>query len=203
MYICPIFVLFLSLFVGCSEQPTSPSYTSQIICGRTQAPLYRAKVPMHWSRQDPHPEALADTRNGLCEFHLIDKEGLVRVVVHNFPYEKREQSIPPEAQVARWKRQFSSLDTIASSATPDGRGGFVGLFFEGSGILNSQETTVLAWAMQLAPEHYSKLNKDQPELWADYTIKATGPSDLVGKHREEIILFAHSFELITELPIYE
>jgi hypothetical protein len=62
--------------------------------------------------------------------------------------------------------------------------------------------------MQLAQEHHLSLeveheefdDKTRRQMRSDFTIKAAGPPRLIEKHREAIIRFAQSFELIHEIP---
>ncbi len=180
----------LLLITGCADQPTAtPSL--QMIDGRVRGlPIYRAEVPHHWHRQDPSAETpLDDTTQPICEFSIDEQ---IRITIHNFP----DQKIPPTAQVTRWKRQ---LNFITTDTTPVAWGGFAGLQFYGE----DKNSAVLAWAMQIAPEHYRTLSKPSEkyrQMRADYTIKVTGPTDLIESHRNEIISFANSFELIEAIP---
>jgi len=194
----------LLLFTGCNKCPEKvPPFTSQEFTGREEIinekvlvrrPVYRAKVPTGWTRLDPEG-SIRDTREPNVSFLIEDS---LKVTVHSFPTEKLEERIPPFAQVERWKRQLGDVDALVESA---GHGGFVGLFFEGP--------TVLAWSMQLDLEHYQTLSflanspsEDEhfKQMRADYTIKVSGPQVLIDKHRDELFLFANSFELIQEIP---
>jgi hypothetical protein len=219
-----LFLLFACLSTSCQDQSKITSNTSfQEIAGRDfgkenqssyiRNKIYRCHAPPNWHRNDPSQhESIADTTKALCEF-VIDEDGEeIHITIHNFPTSKAEERIPPGAQVARWKRQFTDLDLTTLSVTPQSNGGFAGLLFEGSGILKGETSTVMAWGMQLGPEHYSTLNfhmntslslQEQEhfrQLLSDYTIKAVGPVALVEKHRDAILAFARSFELIEEIP---
>lgn len=220
------FLLFLSVVIfGCAEDNSKAAYPIQQISGRDEgikknsayhrSPIYRAKVPSNWKRKDPDPsESIVDTTKPLCEFIIDDGNGeRVRITVHNFPSESSEERIPPNAQVARWKRQFTDLDLTTLSLKPQAYGGFSGVLFEGSGTLADEPVTMMAWTMQLAQEHYSALSfhlslSRSPEerhslkqMRADYTIKAVGPRTLMIKHHRDIVAFGHSFELIQEIPL--
>lgn len=71
---------------------------------------------------------------------------------------------------------------------------------------------MMGWTMQLAPEHYSQLalkiqmakstidRNHYSQMRSDFTIKATGPRSLMETHRNAILAFARSFELIEEIP---
>lgn len=216
------FLFFLGIIsIGCAENPSRMIHNTQQIAGRddgthafSRPALYRAKVPESWRRLDPKSStSIVDTTKPLCEFIIEEKDKAdIRITVHNFPSEGPEDRIPPNAQVARWKRQFTDLDLTTASLLPQSYGGFSGLLFTGTGRLANEFVTMMAWTMQIAPEHYSTLSfhmtlsqtPDQKHFWkqmrADYTIKALGPSTLMSKYRREIVAFAKSFELIQEIP---
>jgi len=188
-FLIPIFLF------GCLSSAAATQTVE--ICGRDPAHtlIYRAKVPAAWSHIHPSPtESLTDTTKSICEFTLNE----IRITVHNFPSDAIENRIPPSAQIARWKKQFTTIDTITSSTIPQSFSGFVGLLFEGNGVLNSAKTIMMGWSMQIAPEHYRSLTN--PQLRADFTIKAVGPTELMAKERKTLIAFARSFELIEEIP---
>ncbi len=162
---------------------------------RVRRPVYRAKVPCGWKRIETDG-SLMDTKIPNIAFEI--EEGL-KVTVHTFPSASLETRIPPFAQVERWKRQLSGdVKTLSKQIA---HGGFAGIALEAP--------TLLAWSMQLDTEHYQTLaflaNSDAEkehykQMSADYTIKATGPEELIEKHKEELFLFANSFELIQEIP---
>ena len=154
-------------------------------------PTYRAKVPSGWKRVEPEG-TIEDTTLPNVTF-LIGEE--IHLYVHTFPTQSLEERIPPQAQITRWVRQIGEQP---HQVTPIGHGGFAGLQLESA--------DVLARSLQLDLEHYQTLSflastKEEEEYYkqmrADYTIKVVGPYE---KHREEIDLFANSFELIQELP---
>jgi hypothetical protein len=211
----------LIFFLTACDKAANPiaKTTKEEICGRdngispfVRKNIYRAQVPADWRRQIPHSqESIADTTKSLCEYIIFSETGgQIRITIHNFPMEQSDR-IPPSAQITRWKRQFSKLDPMSVFIIPQSFGGFAGVLFEASGEMDNIEQTVLAWAMQLGPEHYStlsmkiNLHPEQAEylkqMRADYTIKAKGPKDLIEKHKKSIQTFAHSFELIEEIPI--
>lgn len=171
-------------------------------------PVYRVRVPTDWKRRDPPDlESIVDTKKALCEFSIQGTS--IRIAIHNFP----SQHIPPIAQVNRWKRQFSSLDHANSTIEPQSFGGFSGLLFEGTGLMENKSTTIMGWAMQLAPEHSSVLSLpigkspplDNPlylkQMRADYTIKIVGTAQDMLEYRSKLIAFAHTFELIFGIPV--
>lgn len=215
-------ILTFLFLTSCQSNESAPhsSNTSQEISGRNQTTdqppytrpqIYRVKAPANWKRITPSPtESIADTTKALSEFQITDGEELIRITIHNFPTDTLEERIPPAAQIARWRRQFSSLDPTKASVIPQARGGFTGLQFEGTGVMNGQMMTVLGWSMQLSNEHYRSLKAieksdgtdDNRQMRADYTIKAAGQSQMMDKYREPIIEFARSFELIDEIPTH-
>jgi len=216
-----VFFIALSLnylCTGCGEAPIPPTvlWNTQEICGRDKGSsteresIYRAKIPQNWIRRDPaSDESIVDTTKALCEFVIAEETGQIRITIHNFPFNQMQDRIPPAAQIARWRRQFDSLDAATLRMTPQAYAGFVGMNFEGTGILKGQTNTVMGWSMQLAPEHYQSLSKSnslseqkqREQMRADFTIKAVGDPLLVAKHRDQIEKFARSFELIQEIPL--
>lgn len=214
------FAFMIMLFAaGCSNSnsidSTIPS-TMFDIHDRDHRFLYRARMPESWISRDPlHDETLTDTTKAICEFIIRDdndhngngRNNLIRISIHNFPSDTMEDRIPPAAQVSRWQRQFDTLPNT-STITPQAFSGYSGLLFSGKGILQGKETMMLAWSLQLAPEHYRALaHPSTPEetaifrqMRADITIKAVGPQPLMEKHQASIAAFARSFELIEEVP---
>jgi hypothetical protein len=208
----PCATLFLFVLTACN-QDTSPLPASnwQLIAGRDEGQaaerplLYRACVPSNWIRQDPSTSAsIADTTKSICEFYIQEEGQNIRLTIHTFPIIQGHMRIPPQAQIARWKKQFEELDPLASHILPESHGGFSGLYFEGQGILQGSPTKVMGWSMQLASGYERQLSQGQQPLdrlkRADYTIKASGPPVLMDTHRAAIMAFARSFELIDELP---
>lgn len=211
-------LLLLLLLAGCSTKTTNhpPTLSYQTINGRDngipyqRTPVYRVKVPLDWIRQDPEPtESILDSTKALCEFWIVDDSGIdsnnkIRIAIHNFPTERMDQRTPPIAQINRWKRQFTSLASIDTKISPQAFSGYSGMLFEGSGMIKGAQTTVLAWSMQMAPEHYRNINLENNPLGnqmrADFTIKASGPTSLLLKHKSAIVAFANSFELIEDIP---
>lgn len=205
-------LLVLFFFTSCSQStPPSEPTLWQYIQGRNnessqeRSRVYRAKIPSEWVRQDPPTsESLFDTRKPLVEYFIPDNNRSIRITVHNFPSNTLEERIPPLSQVNRWKSQFISILAESVILSPVAKGGFSGLFFEASGTQAHSETTVLGWSMQIAAEHYRALSYAEGDLYkqmrSDYTLKAVGPTDLMIKHKNPIIEFAHSFELIEEIP---
>lgn len=207
------FFLLLMTSVGCESPTTSVPMKYHVIHGRSipKTAVYRVRVPENWIIQD-HTKQIEDTTTPLCEFFIpsSNTDERVRITIHNFPTDQLEERVSPKAQIERWRRQFTTLDPTTTHMIPQSYAGFVGLLFEGSGIMKGSESSMLAWAMQLSPEHYSVLNVSQyypveqlphiRQMRADYTIKATGSKALISQYKEEIISFAHSFELIDEVP---
>jgi hypothetical protein len=209
----------LLLLTSCSsnldEAASSPSISWVTILGRNEKeslerpPVYHVKVPSHWIHVPPaSTESLTDTTKHIDEFFILSDSGhdKIRITIHNFPSDEIEDRIPPAAQVARWKRQFTHLNPTDEVTTPQARGGFEGLFFYGTGTLHNAPHAVMGWSMQLAAEHYRTLAHyatTSPlgrQMQSDYTIKVTGAPALIETHRTEIESFAHSFELLHEVP---
>lgn len=202
--------LSLSLLTSCSHDHPLDFSTWQQVTGRDDGEslarplLYRAKTFSHWIRKDPlATESIADTTKAICEFYIRENDQLIRVTVHTFPINNPSARIPPQAQIARWKKQFEELDPLAVHIWEDSHGGFSGLGFEGQGLLKGAQTKVMGCSMRLA-SCYQRLLSQSPlsvdrQKCADYTIKASGPPELMNKHRADILAFVQSFELIDEL----
>ena len=205
-----LFLFTLMALTGCTT--TSPLPISwQSFTGRdnglslNRPLLYRACVPAQWIRHDPPlTESIADTMRAICEFYIHDRDQSIRITLHTFPILQETMRIPPHAQIQRWKGQFEELDVLTVNTLPEAQGGFSGLFFEGEGKMQGKEMYVMGWSMQLAPLYERQLAQGKHPLdqskRADYTIKASGPPSLMRQYRADILSFAHSFELIDELP---
>lgn len=177
----------------------------------TQRPIvYRIKVPKDWvKRIPPAKESLMDTTKSIIEFFIYEGDAKIRMTIHNFPTDTKDQRVIPMAQIRRWKRQFQSLDEASLTLIPQAFGGYHGFLLEASGKLNDIQTSVLGWSLQLALEHYqalslptlSTITQRHRQMRGDVTLKAVGPSHLIAKHRESIISAARSFQLIDD--IYE
>ncbi len=199
-----VYSLSLLMLTSCGTTSPIPSTQWREISGRDDStqPIYRANVPLHWKQNNPLPShsasaLLSDTTVPIAEFTF---EG-IRITIHSFPAETLESRVPPIAQINRWKRQFDELYPASVSISPQAFSGYVGLLFEGSGLMKQKETMVMGWSLQLAADHFRTLNRRMGTLQkrADITIKATGPRDLMAQYQREIIAFARSFELIDEV----
>lgn len=204
---CLILLLINTLFflAACSAPPQNVEQKVEIFGRDTgnpteRSPLYTISVPDGW-RITTSLNSVADTKLPLIELSYEENEQTIRLTIHNFPYTSFDLHIPPQAQIARWKKQFDTLTT--GEITPQAFAGFVGFSFFGSGE-GKEHTAVLGWALQLAPEHEKMLAttplKFDKQMRSDVTIKATGPLDLIEKEQENIKTIARSFELITPLP---
>lgn len=198
-------------FLASCNTSSPPSTLCQSVKGRDEDGsrdrplLYQAFTPLHWLRKDsPETESIKDTTKSICEFYIQEKDQSIRITIHTFPIEKNFPRIPPIAQVSRWKKQFEEADPLSIQVIPDAHGGFSGLFFEGQGLLKGVLTQVMGWSMQLSEFYVRQFTKDQLHFnhrqCADYTIKASGPPELMKKHHADLLAFARSFELIEELP---
>lgn len=174
----------------------------QTIPGRDEVDLYRVKTPEICTAVQNNDLPLQDTRTPIKEFLIKDARGDIKITIHNFPSEKLEDRIPPIAQVKRWEKQFDTIDPRYQRITPQSFSGFTGLLYEGKGSIKGEEKALMAWAMQLGSEHYRTLSRNPFSIQkrSDFTIKAIGPSAAIDAHREQIFLFARSFELLDEIP---
>lgn len=209
------YLLSLAFFLGltsCSNQMDKPSanYWQEIGARNqshsTERPLiYRAMIPNEWQRIALDPSiSLIDTMKPIDEYWIQDEESKIRLTIHTFPINASTPHIPPFAQIQRWKEQFEELNPLLTSISPESRGGYTGLFLEAEGLYQNEQTGMLGWSMQLAPEFERQLSLYHEPLdsykLADFTIKALGTAALIKKHKRAIVQFAQSFELIEELP---
>lgn len=204
----------LACLTSCGGAPDVTSIPMQEIRGRGdekhRLSVYRVRAPEGWIRRDPlSGENLNDTTKALCEFIIMEGSEVARIAIHNFPSAKLEDRVPVEAQVARWRRQFETLNAAECETRLQSFSGYSGLYFQGCGRMQGKPTMVLGWVLQLSPEHYlmlsrsslsSEEDKVNSQMRSDVTIKAVGPQALMEKHKHEIIEFARTFELIEEIP---
>ena len=212
-----LLALFLTTFAGagCSQQDSTRQLHIVELAARDEGIpaekpiIYRMKVPSHWTQQQPSfDESITDTKKAIAEFFIEEKDEKIRIAIHNFPSDSMDSRIPPMVQVSRWKKQFSSMVPSSVSTKPHAFGGYYGFLFEATGEMHGIATTVLGWALQLAPEHYRSLSHPVPatlanrhrQMRGDVTIKAVGPEQLMDKYREEIISSARTFQLIDDIP---
>lgn len=196
--------IFLLAACQTADRPQGHIFRTEI-CGRddgislNREPIYRIAAPYDWERLDPSStESTSDTTTPLCEFLIIEGADQIRIAIHNFPSDSFEGRIPPQAQIMRWQNQFDPIDSASLTITPQSFSGYSGMLIEASGLQKGKPLTLMAWALQLAPEHYRSLKDKQ--MRSDVTIKASGPKFLMRKYREVIFAFARSFELIEEIP---
>lgn len=202
---------------SCSQQDSASQHLNVVeIAARdegmpdTKGPIvYRLKVPKNWIQQHPHPhESIVDTTKAIAEFFITDGNEKIRIAIHNFPSNSMDERVAPMAQISRWKKQFQSLQQASVSIIPQAFGGYSGFLLEATGQMHGVTTSILGWALQLAPEHYRALSQLVPptiaqrhrQMRGDVTIKTVGPAQLMDKYREEIISFARSFQLIDDIP---
>jgi hypothetical protein len=202
----------VSLFISC-DSPQSPKNLTIEIGGRNSemSPdrpiIYQMKLPVNWIHQTTDNQTLSDTTLPIAEFYIRENDDSIRITLHNFPVDQMENRIPPIAQLNRWKGQFVKLDQSSLIIKPQSFAGYQGLYFEALGELKNQQTRVIGWSMQLAPEHFRVLSRLTPkiiekrhhQMRGDITIKAVGPDDLMKKNKNELITFARSFKLIDEI----
>lgn len=210
MHAITMMILALMILSGCGQTDHSQNTVWQQFCCRDEGTpserlaLYRAKVPVHWLRQDSE-ESLVDTTKPICEFFIGEQPDHILLTLHTFPADKFERRIPPEAQINRWKRQFDELDLCNLIIEPCSHGGYTGLLFQGQGSFKGKESSMIGYSMQLAPPHWMILHAKEEVSFkerhtaADYTIKAMGSFTAIEKWKTEIECFADSFELIEEL----
>ena len=169
--------------------------------------LYRAKTELNLTPLATEAAFVSDSTLANRSFLIQENGEELKITIHSFPYENFKDRIPPPAQIARWKRQIRTRAGSPVIVEPKSHGGFSGLYLEMDGEMEGQGVKVLAWAMQLAPEHYRTLVyqedrdwNDRIQLASDYTIKVTGSPGLVEKYKQELKDFARSLELIEEIP---
>lgn len=208
----PILLILVLISTSCQEAIEKPIPYNLVFNSReSHVPIYRAKAPKEWIRQDLTPEiSLTDTTKPIGEFFIEEGPDRIRITLHTFPTYNFEDRIPPAAQTMRWKKQFQSLEPAATFTAAESFGGYSGLMLEATGQIDGKQTSILAWSMQLAAEHFQTLSQQSQQsqhgdiykhMLADYTIKAIGAKALMEKHKDDIVDFAHSFELIHDIPM--
>lgn len=206
-----IILLIFGWLFGCEQKHGDQDFGNWAeISGRNEENtlkrdlIYRVKVPKNWVQNKPPADvSLFDTTKALDEFYIPENKQTIRITIHNFPSNRIDDRISPESQITRWKKQFHQLDKNESYATPQAFNGYCGYLFKGVGIIDQQPTMILGWSMQILTEHYNILSSPSPknkQMRADFTIKAVGPQDMMHKYYLEIVKFAHSFELIDDIP---
>jgi hypothetical protein len=185
----------LILIASCSQdEPHTANFTTHIVRGRNHQPVYRIKVPSHWIFKEPaNDESLIDTTKSIGELLTDD----IRITIHNFSSNSIEERIPFRQQILRWKNQFDELQQESIAISPQSFNGFSGAMLEASGTIAGKSKSVIAWSMQIAPEHYRKL--ECAERKSCYTIKAVGPAREMEEKKAEITKCARSFEMIDEV----
>lgn len=201
-------VLYVGILVSltfCTPSPQQSYLKVAIISGRDAAktPIYRVKIPKEWKEIALDPLTnLSDTTKPLAQYEIHENSHTIEIVIHNFPFNKQ---IAPQLQVERWQRQFDARSPFYCCSTPQAFSGYVGLLFEGEGIVQDRPLKVMAWALNIGLMHYrtlfslpSPLNQQKS---ADVTIKVSGPPEMMQKHKAAILAFARTFELIEEIPL--
>lgn len=196
-------LLFCFFFSSCHSPDQVTEKTPESFEGRLEGiPIYQAEIPKSWKKILPEGKRyLSDTMLPIVTFEVED----VVVTVHNFPTKTIEERVSPFLQIQRWQKQFDYIEPFSLSIQEIAYGGFSGFSLEAEGIFKGKAKTLMAFAMQLAKEHYYTLSS-QPakepkfrQMRADYTIKVLGKKESVARHRNEILAFAESFELIEEI----
>ena len=147
------FIFLLLSLLGCGRSSPPPASADwQLIAARDDGHslerplLYRALVPANWVRRDPpESDSIADTTKANSEFFIQDEGREIRLTVHTFPFVDENGRIPPQAQVARWKKQLEDLDMLSVQLLPESHGGFSGLYFEGEGKQGRVMGGACAW----------------------------------------------------------
>lgn len=225
-------ICFTILFnLSCSTDATNFTATESFlwkdINGRSNTPIYRVKIPSTWQCQFTNETKLSDTTQPLCTL-FIPNERLptfpVVITIHNFPVDQLDKRIPPQAQISRWKNQFSFIDSLSIHIHSQAFNGFTGLMFEAYGtfenlkslnlstetldlLSNNTQTMILGWALQVGSSHFRTLSLPKnahetvlfEQMRSDVTIKVIGSKDLIEKYKDSIIAFARSLELINPI----
>ncbi len=213
-----IYLTFLTLFACTQDKKISSTARILQIKGRPlhangltsdRNPIYQAVIPENWRIDKQSLEQLNfDTKLPLVEIHIVDNQEIIRITVHNFPTESIDERIPPLAQIQRWKEQFTTTDPLSETITPQAFSGFIGYLFEIRGEQKGERISLLAYSLQICREHYRTLSspyfplsfEETQQMRSDVTIKAMGKDFMIEKHKQDIIRFARSFELIHDIP---
>jgi hypothetical protein len=177
-----LIIFLLAILSSCSSEDTHSDLV--LLRGRESArPIYRAEPPPHWTAL-PESASIKDSREPIASW----KSGEVLIVFHNFPGDIK---IDPMQQVARWKKQITSIEHEELFRVS--HGGFGGVSFEAY----NQDKGMIAFAFKLNDLLYQKLTQqNKVEERADWTLKATGPKDALREIEPELTRFVDSIELI-------
>lgn len=182
-------IIFLGLWMGCQSEPL-PQVETVFIKGRfSSAPIYQVKVPLDWAIT--YPKSSQDLKDTTLPLLTLQIDGQITITFHNFPSQRIEERILPEAQVARWKKQIQIKQSDLSSYSIEGFGGFR---LEASGIRDGKEEAVIAYAMQLTPQLYKLI--DSIDKRSDWTVKAIGKPSAILTYRQKIDEFVESLEWV-------
>lgn len=214
MKFSPLLLLLFLSFFSCSISENQTNESSwENINGRDEGsppffrqPIYRIFTPITWERINSVDSSIVDTMLPIVEYRIPNTD--IHITIHNFPSSDVTSRIPPIAQTARWERQFEEIDPASIKLIPQSFSGFVGLRFEAIGLINSKETMIIAWALQLGEEHFHHFiqpstlkNLSDIQIRSDVTIKVTGSPHYIKSYASQIDQFARSFELIDEIPV--
>ena len=205
--------------MSCKNQSNSKSTLTTIgisgressILSKEQTTIYEIDVPFNWICIEPSiGNTLLDTKKPIYELVIENEEGDdeedIHITIHNFPNHSIEERIPPNAQINRWKQQFTILEEANTQISKQSFGGFKGLKFQGVGKIKEEDKMMIGWIMQLPHEHYYALGfpeKNRSQLYnlcADYTIKVIGPPEMIMKHQKSIEKAVQTFRLYKEIP---
>lgn len=183
-------MIFLVLGTGCQEE-SKPTTRKIFISGRFQKdPVYQIEVPLEWEVIYPSSQDLRNTMLPLLTCK-IDSETLI--TFHNFPSDRLEKRIAPEAQITRWEKQIAWKTTDLIPYTSQGFGGFR---FEAIG----DQEAMIGYAMQLTPQLY-RLLPHSMDTRSDWTIKATGNKNAIYRCQKKIDAMAESLELMEAIRL--
>lgn len=170
------------------------SHTTTPIKGRNELFIYRVKLPSYWVEVEEEGN-LKDSTKAIKKYKIEN----ITIAIHNFKVDPSLPKIKPVDQINRWLKQFNSDEKIHHNLKERSRNGYVGYLLEAT----QNDKGLIALAMELDKEHlYNLLSKQSDktdEMASDFTIKATGPKNEMIKHKQEILEFMNSFELIEEL----
>lgn len=164
--------------------------------------VYAVELSEGWEREKV--DIAEDSRQPVARFVT---QGAV-MEVHTFPLQEGRGSIPPQANVERWTRQFSAIKPESYRVKPLSQNGFEGLKLEMEGVFKGREKRLVAVSFKVAPCFKSALARKiyfdpSPyfkEMEADVTLKCLMDPGVSSKVVEDVEEIFSSFLTIYPFP---
>lgn len=157
--------------------------------GREEKPLYLIENREDWNLIQTPSDKISDTREPLISF----EKGVLKARLHSFPFYKEKGSIPPEAQISRWKKRLAPHALF--EVIPFSFGGFTGLIL----VAKSGNEGFFGAAFSLG-ERGKRALRNHQELSSDWTFVVSGPAKELFEEKLALFEWVESLHLILEIP---